>query len=119
MNAAASMDGARKIASDGELRETAAAGAGFIIDPSNRRWHAATCPRITAMSAGQPKRYVETSTALESFLEQQTLKLPGGLLALAGVLAAGAAISHAGTPRQPPPAVYSSDAPGPAARQGR
>ncbi|MGA8360938.1 MAG: hypothetical protein WB793_04845, partial [Candidatus Dormiibacterota bacterium] len=71
VNAAASVDGARKIASDGELREIAAAGAGFIIDPSNRRWHTATCPPITAMSAGQPKWYAETSAALESFLEER------------------------------------------------
>jgi MFS family permease len=40
--------------------------------------------------------------------------LSGGLLALAGLLAvAGTAISRAGPPRQPPPAVHASDAPGP------
>ncbi len=46
--------------------------------------------------------------------------LSGGLLALAGLLAvAGTAISRAGPPRQPPPAVHASDAPGPATGQGR
>jgi hypothetical protein len=35
---------APKIASDDHLRAIAAARAGFIIDPFNRRWHLAACP---------------------------------------------------------------------------
>ena len=35
-----SMETARKIASNGELRAIAAAGVGFVADPFNRRWHA-------------------------------------------------------------------------------
>jgi hypothetical protein len=46
--------------------------------------------------------------------------LSGGLLALAGLLAAvSTAISRASPSRQPPPAVHASDARGPVTRQGR
>jgi hypothetical protein len=68
-DSAAPVEGARKITSDSELREIAAAGAGFIIDPANRWWHGADCPRVAAMTAGQPKWYAGTPAARESFLE--------------------------------------------------
>jgi hypothetical protein len=67
----APVGGARRIASDSELREIAAAGAGFVIDPSGRRWHAAVCPRVAAMTTGQPKWHAGTSAAREAFLEQR------------------------------------------------
>jgi hypothetical protein len=56
-------EGTRKIASDSELQEIAAAGAGFVIDPFNRRWHAAACPRVAVMTAGQPKWHARTAAA--------------------------------------------------------
>jgi hypothetical protein len=65
------IEGVRRIASNSELREIAAAGAGFVIDPSARRWHVANCPRVTAMTTGQPKWHAETSAAREAFLEQR------------------------------------------------
>ena len=65
----APVDGGWRIASDGELREIAAAGTGFVIDPGNRWWHAAACPRVAAMTAGQPKWYARTPAAREAFLE--------------------------------------------------
>jgi hypothetical protein len=68
---AASVEGARKIANDRELREIAGAGVGFIIDLFNRRWHVTTCPRIAAMTTGQPKWYAGTPAAREAFLEQR------------------------------------------------
>lgn len=67
----APVGGARRIASDSELREIAAAGAGFVIDPFGRRWHAAACPRVAAMTTGQPKCHAGTSAAIEAFLEQR------------------------------------------------
>lgn len=63
--------GARKVASDSELREIAAAGAGFIIDPFNRRWHVAACPRVAVMTAREPKWHAGTAAAREAFLEQR------------------------------------------------
>jgi hypothetical protein len=68
---AVQVEGIRKIASDGELREIAAARAGFIIDPFNRRWHAAACPRVAATTAGQPTWHAGTADAREAFLEQR------------------------------------------------
>jgi hypothetical protein len=63
--------GTRKVASDSELREIAAAGAGFVIDPFNRRWHAAACPRVAAMTTGQPKWHAATAADMDAFLEQR------------------------------------------------
>jgi hypothetical protein len=63
--------GVRKVASDSELREIAAAGAGFIIDSFNRRWHAAACPRVAAMTTGQPKWHAATAADREAFLERR------------------------------------------------
>ncbi|TVZ03748.1 hypothetical protein EAS64_14880 [Trebonia kvetii] len=73
---AARAEGARKVASDSELREIAAAGAGFIIDPFNRRWHAAACPRVAVMTVGQAKWHVGTAAAREAFLEQRLARYP-------------------------------------------
>jgi hypothetical protein len=67
--------GARKVAGDTELREIAAAGAGFIIDPFNRWWHFAGCQRVAAMTTGQPKWYAATAADREAFLEQRLARL--------------------------------------------
>jgi hypothetical protein len=67
---------ARKIASDSELRQIAAAGAGFIVDPFNRRWHVATCPRILDMTVRQPKWFAVTVPALEAFMRQRLMQHP-------------------------------------------
>jgi hypothetical protein len=68
---ATSAEGAWKIANDSELRAIAGAGVGFIIDLFNRRWHLTTCPRVAAMTTGQPKWYAGTPAAGEAFLEQR------------------------------------------------
>ena len=65
------VDAWRRVSSDGELRAIAAAGAGFVIDPFNRRWHHASCPRIAAMADSEPKHFAETSVGLEAFLAQR------------------------------------------------
>jgi hypothetical protein len=67
----AQAEDARKIAGNSELREIAARGAGFIIDPFNRRWHVAACPRVAVMTAREPKWHAGTVAALEAFLEQR------------------------------------------------
>lgn len=66
------MEEARKVASDVELREIAAAGEGFVADPFNRWWHAATCPRLLGMTVGQPKWFAPTRAALDAYLQQRT-----------------------------------------------
>src|SRR5689334_18257728 len=65
------METARKIVSDSELRTIAAAGTGFIVDPFNRRWHVAACPRILTMTVSQPKWFAPTNAALTSCLQQR------------------------------------------------
>lgn len=71
-----SMETARRVTSDGELRAIAAAGGGFVVDPFNRQWHAAACPRILDMTAGQPKWFAATPSALEAYLQQRTADMP-------------------------------------------
>jgi len=71
-----SVDRARKIDSDDELRAVAAAGTGFIIDPFNRWWHITTCPRILAMTTRQPKWHAATRDAREEFLQQRLARYP-------------------------------------------
>jgi hypothetical protein len=66
------METARKIVSDSELRAIVAAGAGFVVDPFNRRWHLAACPRILNMTVGQPKWFAPTNAALTWYLQQRT-----------------------------------------------
>jgi hypothetical protein len=69
-----SMETARRIANDGELRAIAAAGRGFVVDPFNRHWHVAACPRIRDMAAGQPKWFAATPRALEAYLQQRAAR---------------------------------------------
>jgi len=65
------MNGARRITSDDDLSEVAARGAGFVIDPFNRRWHRASCPRIVGMTTGQPKWFADSDNGLQHFLDQR------------------------------------------------
>lgn len=69
-----SMETARRVTSDGELRAIAAAGGGFVVDPFNRQWHAAACPRILHMTAGQPKWFAATPSALKAYLQQRAAR---------------------------------------------
>jgi hypothetical protein len=71
-----SVETARKIASDSELRRIAAAGVGFIVDPFNRRWHVATCPRVLGMTVGQPKWFAISTPLLEAFLRRRLTQYP-------------------------------------------
>lgn len=71
-----SMDAARKITNDGELRRIAAAGIGFVADPFNRQWHLATCPRIQNLTAGQPKWFAPTLPTLDVYLQQRLAQYP-------------------------------------------
>ena len=70
---------ARKIADDGELRAIAGAGVGFVIDPLNRWWHVTNCPRVAAMTTGQPKWHAQTPAAREAFLKQRLARYPTAL----------------------------------------
>ena len=65
------MDPARKIASNDELHAIAAAGADYIIDPFNRRWHLASCPHTRNMTTGQPKWLAPSPAALDDYLQQR------------------------------------------------
>ena len=60
---------AREIASDDELQAIAAAGAGFVITPFNRRWHAAACPHVQTMTVGARKWFAATPGELADYLE--------------------------------------------------
>jgi hypothetical protein len=62
---------ARRITSDADLTDVATRGAGFVIDPFNRRWHRASCSRVAGMTTGQPKWFADSDEALEQFLEQR------------------------------------------------
>ena len=70
------MESAWKIATAGQLSEIAARGAGFVIDPFNRRWHAATCPRIHGMTVSEPKWFALTPVARDGFLRQRLARYP-------------------------------------------
>lgn len=72
-----SMEPARKIASNDELRAIAEAGTGFVVDPFNRRWHLATCPHIHKMTTGQPKWFAASSAAMDLYLQQRHAQYPG------------------------------------------
>lgn len=61
----------RETAADGELRAIAAAGTGFVIAPFNRRWHAAACSHVQAMTVGTPKWFAATSAELTDYLQQR------------------------------------------------
>src|SRR5688572_6559186 len=71
-----SMEAARKIASIAELRAIAEAGTGFVIDPFNRWWHVATCPRISNMTVGEAKWFAPTRPALNAYLEDRLASYP-------------------------------------------
>jgi hypothetical protein len=60
---------AREIASDCELQAIAAAGAGFVITPFNRRGHAAACPHVQRMTVGTRKWFAATSAELADYLQ--------------------------------------------------
>jgi predicted nucleic acid-binding Zn-ribbon protein len=100
---------ARKIVSDGELRAIAAAGNGFVVDPFNRRWHVAACPRILAMTVGQPKWFAPTNAALTSYLHQRKALYATALAILAcrdcGWRAQAPHARGAANPQQARPAV--------------
>jgi len=70
------METAWKIGTAGQLSEIAARGAGFVIDPLNRRWHAATCTRVRGMTVGEPKWFALTPVARDGFLRQRLARYP-------------------------------------------
>ena len=70
------METAWKITSDSELRAIAATGTGFVIDPFNRRWHAARCPRVHNMTVGEPKWFAPTPVARDAHLRQRLARYP-------------------------------------------
>jgi hypothetical protein len=70
------MEPARKIGSDNELRAIARAGDGFVVDPFNRRWHAAACPRILDMTIGEAKWFAPTRAAFDAYLRQRLARYP-------------------------------------------
>jgi len=72
----ASMETAQKIASESELRAIANAGAGFVVDPFNRRWHVAACARILEMTVGEPKWFAPNRAALDVYLRQRLARYP-------------------------------------------
>lgn len=70
------MQTARKIATVTELGEIALKGAGFVVDPWNRRWHAAACPHVQRMTIGQPKWFAPTPAARDAYLRQRAATYP-------------------------------------------
>jgi hypothetical protein len=76
------VDLARRIDSNEELGEIAAVGAGFIIDPFNRRWHVATCPHVQKMTIGQPKWFAATAAAVGDYLQDRLARYPTAKLIL-------------------------------------
>lgn len=70
------MEAARRIASNAELRTIAEAGAGYVVDPFNRWWHVATCPRILNMTVGEAKWFAPTRPALAAYLEDRLASYP-------------------------------------------
>lgn len=76
------MNLAQKIAGDEDLSAIAAAGAGFIIDPFNRRWHTARCPHVQKMTTGEAKWFAPTPAAVAEFLQQRLAQYPTAKLIL-------------------------------------
>ncbi len=62
---------AKEIATDGELRDIAAAGTGYIITPFNRRWHRATCRHVQEMNTGSRKWFAATTAELTDYPQQR------------------------------------------------
>jgi hypothetical protein len=98
------MTDARRIASDTELARVAAAGAGFVIDPFNRRWHRASCARVAAMTTGEAKWFADSEDALRRYREQR----------LATDASAKPIMPCPACSARTPTAVTSQDAPAPA-----
>jgi hypothetical protein len=65
------MSEARRIADASELVQIAAAGAGYVIDPFNRRWHHASCARVRELTIGQPKWFAATEAARDAYLDRR------------------------------------------------
>lgn len=70
------MPPARKINDVGDLQNLSARGVGFVIDPFNRRWHLASCPRVGAMTLGEPKWFADDATALHHYLDARMATYP-------------------------------------------
>src|SRR4051794_39860301 len=67
--------GARRIGDDEELRAIAG-GHGYVVDPFNRRWHHATCPRIASLTLGQPKWFAPDREALDAYQRARIATYP-------------------------------------------
>jgi hypothetical protein len=70
------MTPARRIEADDELARLAAAGEGFVIDPFNRRWHRANCPRVKAMTTKEPKWFADQEEPRDAYLEARMAQYP-------------------------------------------
>jgi hypothetical protein len=79
---------------------------GFIIDPFNQRWHAATCPRLLSMTTGEPKWFAATAAAREAFLRQRLARYPTAKPVLARATCSRSPRSPAATARAVMPVVH-------------
>jgi hypothetical protein len=97
------MEAARRIASNAELRAIAEAGTGYVVDPFNRWWHVATCPRISNMTVGEAKWFAPTRPALDAYLEDRLASYPTAKPILGCKGCAGSETSGARTASVQPP----------------
>ena len=50
------------------LEDVLSRGAGFVVDPFNRRWHRTRCARVRAMTTGERKWYGATREEVDRFM---------------------------------------------------
>ena len=70
------MDEARRIRAQSDLIALADGRAGFVVDPFNRRWHKASCPRVRSLTVGQPKWFAPDRPALDQYLQDRHASYP-------------------------------------------
>ena len=51
-----------------DFEDVLSRGAGFVVDPFNRRWHRTRCPRVRAMTTGERKWYGATREDVDRFM---------------------------------------------------
>lgn len=56
------------------LDEAQTRDGGFIVDPFNRRWHLAHCPRVTSMTTGERKWFAQTRAEVDRFLDERVAR---------------------------------------------